>query len=110
VATTVHPIGVNRAVARSAPPRQRSTGTRISSGSADAASSGRSLESPRSADRNTFARAAASRLDAAYGRSLTYRPRAKLSGPGERPLRPDGFAGSTSNSSAAVHFSSDASG
>ena len=69
------------------------------------AHSGRSFDSPRSADRNTLASAAASRLDAAYGRSLTNCPSVK---PSRRPV--DSRIGSTSRSRVAVHRSGLASG
>ena len=83
---TCQPSGSNRRRSRSIPPRQGNAGTWISSGIADAASSGRASQRPVSAVPKTSFSAIASMLDAAYGRSLTYCPSANPSPDG--PLRP----------------------
>ena len=81
---------------------------RSSSGIAVAARSGRSLERPAIADRKALFMAEASRLDAAYGRSLTYRPSEKPSGASRRPAA--SRRGSISTISAAVQRVGSASG
>jgi hypothetical protein len=74
-----------------------------------AASSGRASQRPFIAVRKSLPSATASRLDAAYGRSLTYCPSVKPSA--ERPLAERTSAiGSTSSNTAAVQRSAVASG
>ncbi len=108
-ASTVQPSGANSLLASSAPPRQGTAGSAISSGIAVAASSGRSFDLACIAVRKTRPMATASSDDAAYGRSLTY----CLSANASVARFPRAFTsptGSTSSSSATVHRCSDASG
>ncbi len=107
-ATTVQPSGSNSRCATAAPPRHGSTGTVISSGMAESASSWREAQRPLRAVLNTSASATPSSEDAAYDRSLTYWPRLKSGRPRarERARR----TGSTSSSRATVQRSAVATG
>jgi len=80
----------------------------MASGMGAAASSGRASQRPVSAVRKASLIATASMLEAAYGRSLTYR--ASSVPACWRPWPRTSATGSTSSSSAAVHRSGLASG